>query len=205
MYDLVDIREASGCSDFLEGVLNVVVVVHFLLHLLLEEPREQSLHQELLLHLDLILILVLVGSHFSDILLSLDSVHSSLEGVFLVFDRFLQTQDHLLSLPLVLGDFHHDLLEFHFGLNSFLFGPPLLLSFFDHDVLLRFHRLFQLLGSKLGRDEVRLHSLEHVLILLLSQLLKLVLEGDLLELRHLLSGSAGLHHVLIREVDLLLA
>lgn len=102
------------------------MLVHLALHLSLKEGGEQPLDQELLLHLDLVLILVLIGSHFSNLGLSLDSLHSSSEGILLVPDGLLQALDSLLSLPLVHLDLHHNLVELHFGLDPLLLGSSLL-------------------------------------------------------------------------------
>jgi hypothetical protein len=86
MDNLIDVREPCGSPDLLEGVFDGIVSVHFLLHFLLEEGRKESMNQELVSHLDLILVLVFIGSHVGDLLLSTNSVHSSLEGLLLVLD-----------------------------------------------------------------------------------------------------------------------
>lgn len=193
--DFVDVRESRSSSDFLEGVLNIVVLVHFLLHFLFQEGGEKSLDQELLLHFDLILIFVFVGGHFSNLLLSLDPDHSPLEGFFFISDGFLQTQNSLLSFSLVLIDFHHDLFEFHFGLDSVLLGPPLLLRFFTQNISLRFHALLQVLGLQLGRNEIGLHSLEDMLILSLRQFFEFVLLLQIIKFGFIVSCGALLMRI----------
>lgn len=121
MNDLIDVRETSGGPNLLECLFDHKMVVHLALHLLLQEGRVQPLNQELFLHLDLILILVLVGCHFGDLGLSLDALHPSPECIFLVPDGLLQTLDSLLPLSLVHFDCHHDLVQFHLRLDPILF------------------------------------------------------------------------------------
>lgn len=150
MNNLVDIREVSSGPDLLESIFNVPVVVHLVLHLLLQEGGIQSLYQELFLHLDFVLIFVLISCHLSDVGLSLDSLHLVFEGFFLVSDGLLKTNDSLVSLLLVLLELVENLLQLHFCLDSLLLGPPLLFSFLLGNVVLGLHRLFELLRSELG-------------------------------------------------------
>mmetsp|Transcript_31104 Transcript_31104/g.47507 ORF Transcript_31104/g.47507 Transcript_31104/m.47507 type:complete len:238 (-) Transcript_31104:463-1176(-) len=175
MDDFVNIGETSSCSNLLEGILNVVVLVHFLFHLLLQEGREESLYKELLLLLNLFLVLVLVGGHLSNLLLATDSLHSALHSFLLVADGLLKAADPLLAFSLVLLDLHHNLLKLHFGLDPFLLGAPLLLGLLANNVVFRFHRFLKFLGTKLRRNKVSLHPLDHVLILHTGHLLELVL------------------------------
>lgn len=76
--NLIDVREPCGSPNLLEGIFDGIVSIHFLLHLLLEEGGEESMDQELVSHLDFVLVLVLIGCHVCDFLLSSNSVHSSL-------------------------------------------------------------------------------------------------------------------------------
>jgi hypothetical protein len=148
--NLVDIRVTSGGSDLLESVLNNIVLIHLTLHLSFKESREESLYQKLLLHFNLILILILISSHLGNFSLSLDSLHSSSEGIFFVSDRFLQALNSLLSFPLVHFDLHHDLVKLHFCLNSLLFSSPLLVGLIIQDIGLGLVGVLELLGFKLG-------------------------------------------------------
>ena len=69
----------SSSADLLEGVFDEEVLLHFLLHLLFQEERVETVHEELLLHLDLVLILVLICSQLRDLLLPIDTLNASLE------------------------------------------------------------------------------------------------------------------------------
>ena len=131
------------------------------------------------------------------------SEHSPLESFFFICDRFLQTQNSLLSFSLILVNFHHDLLELHFGLDSILFGFSLLLGFFTQDISLRFHAFLKVLGLKLGRNEVGLHSLEDMLVLCLRQFLKFVLFGEIIEFGLVVSSGALLMTIELSQINFL--
>ena len=97
------------------------------------------MNEELISHLDLILILILICGHVGNFLLSPNSVHSPLKRLLLVLDGLLETANSLGPLLLVLINLHHDLFKFHLGLDSILLGFPLLLGLFSHDVVLGLH------------------------------------------------------------------
>lgn len=191
--NLIDIGETGSSSDLLESILNSIVSVHLFFHLFLEERREKSVDQELVSHLDLILILVLIGRHVSNLLLSPDSVHSSLKCLLFILDGLLETADSLSSLLLVLVNLHHDLLELHLGLNSILLGFSLLFRLLVDDISLGLHGFLQLLGVELGGDQVSFHSLQHVLVLALGQLLELMLLDQRVEKCLVLRGGSSLY------------
>jgi len=86
VHNLIDVGEPCSSPNLLEGIFDGIVSIHFLLHLLFEEGGEESVDQELVSHLDFILVLVLIGCHIGDLLLSTNSVHSSLQGLLLVLD-----------------------------------------------------------------------------------------------------------------------
>ena len=127
MNDLINICQVSCGPDFLESILDIVVLIHFALHLLLQEGGVESLDQEFLLHLDFILILVFIGGHFCDIGLSLDPIHLVFQGFFFVSDRLLEATDSFLSLLLVLSEVIHNLIKLLLSLDSLLLGSSLLL------------------------------------------------------------------------------
>ena len=131
---LVNIRKACFSSYVLESFFNSHVPVHFFLHLLFQESREEPLYQKFMEHFDFILIFIFVSSHISNFLLPPNSLHSSLEGLFLVLDRLLKRANSLGSFFLVHINLVHDRLNFNFSLNSFLFSSPLLLCFFIHNI-----------------------------------------------------------------------
>ena len=136
MNDFIYIRETSRSSNLLECIFNISMVRHFIVHLSFEKSREQSLDNKLLLHFDFILIFIFISSHFSNFLLSSYSFHSSLECLFFISNRLLETDYCLLSFSLIHFNFHHNLIQSIFGLNSILFSPSLFISFFVKDIIL---------------------------------------------------------------------
>jgi len=56
-----------------------------------------------------------------------------------------------------------------------LFGQPLLFEFFFVDLLLASERLSEIIRHKLQGNQVLFHSLEHMLVSLLEELLLLML------------------------------
>ena len=124
--------------------------------------------QELLLHFDLILILVLVGRQLCNLLLSIDTLDAALQCVLFVSARLLKSFDPMLPLDLLGVNVEHDLAQSHVRLVALLLRHTELLILRIRDRLLRLERRLHLLGLQLTRDEILLHTLLHVLILLFS-------------------------------------
>jgi len=129
MNDLIDIGVTCSSSNLLESIFDNIVLVHFTLHLSFQECREESLNQELFLHLYLILIFIFVSCHLCNFRLSFHSLHSSSKCIFLVSNGLLQALDSFLSFSLIHFNFHHDLIELHLGLDSFLLSLSLFIRF----------------------------------------------------------------------------
>ena len=102
MHDLLHVREARGSPDLLERVLDLEGPLHLALHLLLEELTPHLLDHVVLLHLELVRVFVLVGRGLCDLLLPSHSVHSSLQGLLLVLNGFVQGFYALLAMALLL-------------------------------------------------------------------------------------------------------
>ena len=98
---------ACRCSDFLECIFQVSILIHFVVHLLFQELTPKFLDLEVSSGSELALISVLVGSCFSDFLLFLNSINSFLKGLFLIFDTILQTNNTLIPLFLLMLNILH--------------------------------------------------------------------------------------------------
>ena len=113
--ELVDhflhIAIACGCSDFLESIFQMSILVHFVVHLLFQELTPEFLNLEVSSGSDLALISVLVGSCFSNFLLFLNSINSLLEGLFLILDTILQTNNTLVPLFLLMLNILHKIVQ----------------------------------------------------------------------------------------------
>ena len=72
---LLHVGVASGGPDLLEGLFQLVVLLHLVLHLFLQEGAPEPLHVEVFSQLDLVHVFVLAGSCLRDLRLPLDSVH----------------------------------------------------------------------------------------------------------------------------------
>ena len=78
LHDLLDVGEASLRPNLLEGLLDLGSVIHFLVHLDLEESAPELLSEEVLVHLELVGVLVVVGGLVADLLLASVSLDPSL-------------------------------------------------------------------------------------------------------------------------------
>ena len=84
--NLLNISKPSACPDLLEGIFYFVGPLHLTVHLPLHELRPHLLNHKALQHLQLIRVLVLICGCFSNLLLSCNSIHSTLKGFFFVLD-----------------------------------------------------------------------------------------------------------------------
>lgn len=107
VYHFLNVTVASGGSDLAEGVLEVAVLIHLILHLLLEELTPQFLHLEVGTGADLALVPVLVRSCFSNLLLFLDTINALLQGLLLILDTILQPNNPLIPLLLLVLNVLH--------------------------------------------------------------------------------------------------
>jgi len=170
------------------------------------------LNIEGLSHLELRGILVLVGSSLSNVLVSLLTLNTSLDGLLLVFDAFLELDDSILSVFLLLLDVLHELVKNVLRLEFLFFGASVEGELSLKDALLGLEGDLLLGGADFGRDEIFLHAFEHVPVSrrdhhlfvdfgvgLLEGVLKLLLAG-----LHLVDGAFSLDLLLLESPDFLL-
>jgi hypothetical protein len=136
VHDFLDVSKACACTDLLECVFNLIGSFHLAFHLFLKELGPHLLDHEVLLHLELIGVLVFIGSCLCNLVLSVYTIHPSLDSFLLVLDGFIQAFNPLFSMLLFLVDLVHQLLQFLLCLETLLFGLARLLSFLLHDDLL---------------------------------------------------------------------
>lgn len=86
--DLLHIRETCLSANLLESLLDLCGSGHLFVHLGLEEGAPELLCEEVLVHLELVGVLVVIGSLVTDLLLSSVSLDTSLERSLLVIERF---------------------------------------------------------------------------------------------------------------------
>jgi hypothetical protein len=138
--------------------------------------------------------------------------NASLDGLFLVFNAFLELNNSILSVFLFLLDVLHKLVENVFRLELLFFGASVLLELSFENLLLRLKRDFLFRRADFSGDEVLLHALEHVLVLRLGhhllvdfsvRLLEGVLELLLSSLR-LVDGSFSVDFLLLESPDFFL-
>lgn len=105
--NLLHVREPSLSPDLLESLLDLSRTCHFLVHLWLEEGTPELLCQEVLVHLELVLILVVIGGLVTDLLLSRITFDASLKGGLFVVEWFQDRSQTVLPLEMVLIDEPH--------------------------------------------------------------------------------------------------
>ena len=108
---------------------------HLGVHFSLEERGVESLDEELFLHLDLILFLILVSSVLSNNLLSIHTNNSGLNSSLLVGSSGLENTKSGLSFSLVHLNLNHNLSQSEISLVSGLFGLSSLLNLLLEDFL----------------------------------------------------------------------
>jgi len=77
-YKFSHIWISSWCSNFVESILDVSEICHFLLHLFLEEGRPQSLDPQVLPFFDFVLVFTFACCHLCNFLLAFHTLHSFL-------------------------------------------------------------------------------------------------------------------------------
>jgi len=81
---------SSSSSDFLESSFDLESSAHFALHLDFHESTPETLGQEIISHSQLIGVSVLISGLFSNLLLLLNSIGLSLDGVRLIGNTFFK-------------------------------------------------------------------------------------------------------------------
>ena len=210
LYHLLNISDTGLGLNSLESIVNLLTGSHFVLHLLSEEDIPEFLDEQVLSHLELRGILILVGSSLSNLLVPPLSLNSLLDTGLLKSDASLQLMDNLLSIPLLLLDVLHQVEEDGSTLESLLLDLSLLLVLQLEDLLLVLKSSLVGRSGNLGSNEVLLHSLEHVLVALLSEvfLLNLILGLLFRFLKHLnslaklMSWSLNIQLLVVDLLDL---
>ena len=194
MHDFLNIGETCRRTNLLEGVLDFVCSLHFLFHFLLEELRPHLLNHVVLLHLQFVGVLVFICSCFSDLLLTGNAVHPSLECFFLIFNGFVQAFDPLLSMSLLFINVIHECLQLLLSLKARLLGFAGFLAFFLEDNFFLFVRLTDFSGWNIDSNNVLFDAVDHVIVCALEHQFEIVL---VLDHRELLLG--GHYHVCLTE------
>ena len=86
------------------------------------------MNEELLLHLDLVLVLILIGSQLGDLLLSVDALNTALQRILLVNARLIEGLNSVLTLDLLRVNLQHDLAQSLISLIALLLGHAQLLG-----------------------------------------------------------------------------
>jgi len=107
VHHFLDISYGSLRSDRVEGLLYLVRLLHFLIHLHLKVLAPHLLSHKVFAELNLILILVLVCSGLCNFALPLHSVHPLLQCILLILDACLKGLDSLFPLILLSFDVLH--------------------------------------------------------------------------------------------------
>ena len=156
-------------------------LIHLLLHLLLKERAPQFLHHEIGSQLNLIHIFILIRSGLCNLTLPLNSVHSLLQSLLLILYTGSQRNNSFLSLLLLMLNILHKIIESILRLQLMLFRNPLLIILLLIDLLLAMQWLSEVIGHQLQGNQVLFHSVEHVLVSVLEQLVFEVLFGYLVK------------------------
>lgn len=190
--DFLHVAVAGTGPDLLEGLLQMSIFVHFLLHFLHEELAVKLLNHIVLHETLLVLIVVVLLGRLSNLHLPLVTILSLLERVVFVLDGFLQRHYTGLSSCLLVVDVVHEVVEASFTLQLALHGLPMLLRLFLVDLQFAVQRFGQRIRLQHESNPVLFHARQHVLVLRLMVLLKIVLLGHLCEITQCL-----LHNVLV--------
>ena len=133
---LLHIRVSSSCPDLLESTLDCCIFLHLSFHAFLEESCPGLLDEHICPLFNLILIFTFIGSHLSDISLSLCSTESLLKSFLFVDDRLLKGFNTFLTFLILVIDVLHQLVELELRLKLFLSGCHLLFILLIVDGLL---------------------------------------------------------------------
>lgn len=135
MYHLLDISVTCGGPYFLESVLEVSILVHLVVHLLLQKLTPQLLNLEVCPSSDFALIPVLIGGCLRNLLLLLDPVYPLLESLLLVLDAVLEPDNTLVPLLLLVLYVLHQVVQPVPRLQLLLLRHSLLLEFLFVDLI----------------------------------------------------------------------
>lgn len=119
-YHFANICNSSSRFNCLESFINGLGFLHFLVHLSPHENVPQFLHVETITHVLLGGVLVFIGSCLGNILITLLPLNTTLDRLLFVFNAFLEFNNTVLSVLLLLFDVFHKLVEDILALKFFL-------------------------------------------------------------------------------------
>lgn len=111
-----------SCSglDSLESFVDLVRISHLFLHFLSHEGIPQFLNVKVLPILYLRLVLAIISSLFCDLLILLNSLHSLLNGLFLILKALSNFCENCIGICVLLFDVLHESVDGVLGLQSLL-------------------------------------------------------------------------------------
>lgn len=167
----MDVGDAGGSFDLLEGLVNLLGLLHLVVHLLAHEGAPQLLNLQLVAHLRLALVLAFVRGclrYFLILLLPLDPASNRF---FFIPDTPLDLREYDLRIVVLFLNIFHQFVNDYLGFNLLLFDTSAPLRFQFEDLFL----VGQGLGSRrrldLLRQEILLEATDDVQVLITRKLL----------------------------------
>ena len=151
------------------------------MHLSLHEVVPELVNVQVVAHLKLSGILALIGSSFSNLLILLLTLDSTLDGLFLVSDASLEFKNALLSITLLLLNILHQIVEDVLGLKLLFLGLASLVLFTIENLRLVSKGGLKICSLNFASNEILLHALKHVEICATRHLLLVNLVVGLVE------------------------
>jgi len=174
--EFLNVRNARGRLDLLEGLVNLLRLLHLIVHLLPHEGAPQLLDLQLVAHLGLALVLALVRCGLRDLLIFLLSLDSPADRLLFVPDASLDLRENDLRVVVLLFDILHQFVDDLLRLDLLLAHSPALLIFELQDLLFVLERSVVRRGFDLGGEEVLLQPRDHVAVLISDEHLFLLPE-----------------------------
>ena len=163
-HQFLDVSYSRSSLDLLESLVNLLRVLHLLLHLLSHERVPQLLNVQVLPILNLRLILAVIGSLLSDLLVLLDSLHSFLDGLLFVLEALGNLSEDSVGFSVLFLDVDHEAIDCVFGLQPLLLDLAVLEALHLEDTELVFDSFFIFTGLDLQREEILLHPFDHMVV-----------------------------------------
>ena len=132
------------------------------MHLSLHEVVPELVNVQVVAHLELSGILALIGGSFSNLLILLLTLDSTLDGLFLVSDASLEFKNALLSITLLLLDILHQIVEDVLGLKLLFLGLASLVLLTIENLRLVSKGGLKICSLNFASNEILLHALKHV-------------------------------------------
>ena len=167
--------------DLLECIVDGAGGLHLLVHLSLHEVVPELVDVQVVAHLELSGILALIGGSFSNLLILLLTLDSTLDGLFLVSDASLEFKNALLSITLLLLNILHQIVEDVLGLKLLFLGLASLVLLTIENLRLVSKGGLKICSLNFASNEILLHALKHVEICATRHLLLVNLVVGLVE------------------------